>query len=48
MLWTLILSGWRHVNRSSKFSGRGVGARLRRWWWGVNKWQIPDRPARMR
>ncbi|KAF2466357.1 DUF1770-domain-containing protein [Lindgomyces ingoldianus] len=41
VLWTLILNGWRHWNRSSKFNGRSVGARIRRWWWGVNKWAIP-------
>lgn len=39
--WTLLLSGWRHVNRASKLSGSNVGARLRRWWWGVNGWSIP-------
>lgn len=42
VLWTLLLNGWRHWNRSAKFSGKGVGARLRRWWWGVNKWAIPS------
>ncbi|PVH93175.1 DUF1770-domain-containing protein [Periconia macrospinosa] len=41
VLWTLVLSGWRHWNRSAKFSGRGIGARIRRWWWGVNNWTIP-------
>ncbi|ORY13810.1 hypothetical protein BCR34DRAFT_623599 [Clohesyomyces aquaticus] len=41
VLWTLVLSGWRHWNRETKFSGRSVGARLRRWWWGVNKWALP-------
>jgi hypothetical protein len=41
VMWTLILNGWRHWNRSAKFSGRSVGARIRRWWWGVNKWTIP-------
>ncbi|KAL9087371.1 MAG: hypothetical protein Q9165_006668 [Trypethelium subeluteriae] len=40
-LWSLVLSGWRYFNRSTKFSGRNVGARIRRWWWGVNKWDIP-------
>ncbi|KAF1995693.1 DUF1770-domain-containing protein [Amniculicola lignicola CBS 123094] len=41
VLWTLILSGWKHWNRSSKFNGHSVGAKIRRWWWGVNKWSIP-------
>jgi hypothetical protein len=42
-LWSLALFGWRYVNRETKFSGRNVGARIRRWWWGVNKWDIPGR-----
>ncbi|KAF2183753.1 DUF1770-domain-containing protein [Zopfia rhizophila CBS 207.26] len=41
VLWMLLLNGWRHWNRSSKFNGRSVGARIRRWWWGINKWAIP-------
>ncbi|MBE7181990.1 MAG: DUF1770 domain-containing protein, partial [Terriglobus roseus] len=41
--WTLVLGGWRHANRAGKFGGRGVGARLRRWWWGVNGWTLPER-----
>lgn len=40
MAWTLIVSGWRYANRTSKFSGQTVGARIRRWWWGVNNWKI--------
>lgn len=42
VVWTLILSGWRHWNRSAKFSGQTVGAKIRRWWWGVNNWKIPE------
>ena len=42
VVWTLILSGWRHWNRSAKFSGQSVGAKIRRWWWGVNNWKIPE------
>ncbi|KAF2120236.1 hypothetical protein BDV96DRAFT_610250 [Lophiotrema nucula] len=41
VMWTLLLSGWRHWNRSSKFYGHSIGARIRRWWWDVNKWTIP-------
>ena len=48
VVWTLILSGWRHWNRSAKFSGQSVGARIRRWWWGVNKWSIPDAKSKMK
>ncbi|OAL44376.1 DUF1770-domain-containing protein [Pyrenochaeta sp. DS3sAY3a] len=48
VLWTLVLNGWRHWNRSAKFSGQGVGARIRRWWWGVNNWSIPKSKSRLR
>ena len=41
MAWTLIVSGWRFMNTASKFSGQTVGAKIRRWWWGVNNWAIP-------
>jgi hypothetical protein len=48
VMWTLILNGWRHWNREAKFSGQGVGARIRRWWWGVNKWTLPtERKSRL-
>lgn len=42
MLWTLALSGWRYWNRSSQLKGASVGAKVRRWWWNVNNWEIPD------
>ncbi|MCJ1237868.1 hypothetical protein MMC14_005855 [Varicellaria rhodocarpa] len=42
MLWTLVLSGWRYWNRTAQFSGRSVGSRIRRWWWNVNNWEIPE------
>jgi hypothetical protein len=45
VMWTLVLNGWRHWNRSSQFNGRSAGARMRRWWWGVNKWKIPGEEA---
>ncbi|KAF2642187.1 DUF1770-domain-containing protein, partial [Massarina eburnea CBS 473.64] len=41
VLWTLVLSGWRHWNRSSQLKGKNVGAKVRRWWWGVNNWKLP-------
>lgn len=39
--WTLVVAGWRHWNAKAKFSGHSVGSRIRRWWWGVNNWDIP-------
>lgn len=40
--WTLIVAGWKHWNRTTQFSGKTVGAKIRRWWWGVNNWKIPE------
>lgn len=41
-VWTLAVSGWRFWNRGAKFSGQSVGAKIRRWWWDVNNWKIPE------
>ncbi|KAF3923685.1 hypothetical protein ABW20_dc0101316 [Dactylellina cionopaga] len=38
-LWNLGLAGWRYWNRGVKFTGEGVGAKVRRWWWEVNGWK---------
>lgn len=43
-LWTLALAGWRSWNRNASVSGATLGSRLRRWWYGVNNWELP--PAR--
>lgn len=43
--WNLIMSGWRHWNRGSKFQGQTLGARVRKWWWGVNNWKVPHENA---
>ncbi|KAF2736315.1 DUF1770-domain-containing protein [Polyplosphaeria fusca] len=42
LVYSLLISGWKHWNRSSKFHGRNIGARIRRWWWDVNKWAYPN------
>lgn len=41
-LWTLVLSGWRYWNRSASLSGRTLGSRVRRWWYEVNNWKLPE------
>ena len=41
-LWTLALGGWKYWNRGAAFSGQSVGARVRKWWWKVNNWEIPS------
>lgn len=47
VLWTLVLNGWRHWNRSAQFSGNGVGARIRRWWWKTNNWKIESSSSKL-
>lgn len=46
-VWTLALAGWRHWNRGAQMAGTGIGARIRRWWWDVNGWNIPARDDKM-
>jgi hypothetical protein len=41
-VWSLVLFGWKHWNRASQFSGASIGAQIRRWWWGVNNWGLPN------
>ena len=42
VLWHLLTFGWRAWNTNVKFRGQSLGARIRRWWWGVNNWRIPS------
>ena len=41
MLWSLALSGWRHWNQNTAIQGGGLGAKVRRWWWRFNDWELP-------
>lgn len=41
LLYNLALCGWQHWNRAARFGGASLGARLRRWWYGVNNWPLP-------
>ncbi|KAI8952334.1 hypothetical protein F4801DRAFT_225911 [Xylaria longipes] len=43
LLYNLAVVGWQHWNRNAQMSGSSVGARLRRWWYGVNNWPLPER-----
>ena len=43
MVFSLGMVGWRAWNSHARFLGRGLGARVRRWWWGVNRWEIPEK-----
>ncbi|CRK30283.1 hypothetical protein HYQ46_012276 [Verticillium longisporum] len=41
VVYNLFLLGWQSWNRNAQIHGSSVGARVRRWWYGVNKWAIP-------
>ncbi|EGS20475.1 uncharacterized protein CTHT_0023070 [Thermochaetoides thermophila DSM 1495] len=41
IVYNLFICGWQYWNKSAQIHGSSVGARLRRWWYGVNKWPIP-------
>ncbi|KAL2213618.1 DUF1770-domain-containing protein [Sarocladium strictum] len=41
VLYNLFLCGWQHWNRTARVHGNTVGARVRRWWYGVNNWKLP-------
>ncbi|KAK4227908.1 hypothetical protein QBC38DRAFT_476481 [Podospora fimiseda] len=41
ILYNLFICGWQHWNRNARIHGSTVGARVRRWWYGVNNWPIP-------
>lgn len=41
LVWNLAIFGWRRLNTGVKFQGQGVGAKVRKWWYGVNNWAIP-------
>ncbi|KAL3488927.1 hypothetical protein BJX62DRAFT_169129 [Aspergillus germanicus] len=43
-LWTLALSGWRYWNRTASLSGQTLGSKIRRWWYEVNNWKLPQLP----
>ncbi|RVX68297.1 hypothetical protein B0A52_07300 [Exophiala mesophila] len=48
ILWNLAMFGWRHWNRGTKFKGQTIGARVRKWWWGVNNWKLPEEAHNVR
>ncbi|SPO02844.1 uncharacterized protein DNG_05520 [Cephalotrichum gorgonifer] len=45
-LWNIALCGWQTWNRTARVHGDSVGARARRWWYGVNNWKLPPAPPR--
>ncbi len=43
LLYNLAVCGWQYWNRTATLSGQSAGARVRRWWYGVNNWPVPRR-----
>ncbi|KAH6624294.1 hypothetical protein B0J18DRAFT_465528 [Chaetomium sp. MPI-SDFR-AT-0129] len=41
IVYNLGICGWHYWNRNAQIHGSSIGARLRRWWYGVNNWAIP-------
>jgi hypothetical protein len=48
LLYNLAICGWQTWNKGVRLSGNSVGARVRRWWWGVNNWPIPGESQKPR
>ncbi|KAI1771280.1 DUF1770-domain-containing protein [Hypoxylon cercidicola] len=46
VLYNLAICGWHHWNKNAQLSGNSVGARARRWWYGVNNWPLSPKRAR--
>ncbi|EFX02918.1 duf1770 domain containing protein [Grosmannia clavigera kw1407] len=46
LLYNLAVCGWQFWNRNAQLSGQTVGARVRRWWYGVNGWSLPQGRSR--
>lgn len=46
VLYNLAVCGWQHWNKNARIHGNSVGAKMRRWWYGVNKWAIPPEKRR--
>ncbi|KAK0622921.1 hypothetical protein B0T14DRAFT_514778 [Immersiella caudata] len=41
VLYNLAICGWQYWNKNAQVHGSSIGARVRRWWYGVNNWKIP-------
>ncbi|KAK4190384.1 hypothetical protein QBC35DRAFT_490200 [Podospora australis] len=46
VVYNLFICGWQHWNKNAQLHGSSIGARVRRWWYGVNNWKIPEQKLR--
>ncbi len=47
VLYNLAICGWQYWNKNAQLGGNSVGAQVRRWWYGVNNWPVPDNGKRV-
>lgn len=45
VVYNLAWCGWQHWNKNAQMSGNTAGARVRRWWYGVNNWPVNGKTA---
>jgi hypothetical protein len=48
ILYNLAICGWQYWNKNAQVHGSSIGARVRRWWYGVNNWKIPPQKVAAR
>ena len=48
LVYNVGICGWQSYNRRATLSGQSAGARVRRWWYGVNNWPIPAQARKAR
>ncbi|KAK1756083.1 hypothetical protein QBC47DRAFT_412668 [Echria macrotheca] len=46
IVYNLALCGWQYWNKGAQLNGSSLGAKVRRWWYGVNNWPIPPEKSR--
>ena len=46
VVYNLAICGWQYWNKNAQLSGSSLGAKIRRWWYGVNNWKIPPQKSR--
>jgi len=46
VIYNIVLLGWQFWNKNAQIQGSSLGARIRRWWYGVNNWPIPKEKTR--
>ncbi|EPE08986.1 hypothetical protein F503_04573 [Ophiostoma piceae UAMH 11346] len=48
LVYNVGICGWQTYNRRATLNGQSAGARVRRWWYGVNNWPVPAQAGKAR